>query len=350
MTPPLDPSPLVTVLICTYNRPHLLVQALRACLDHATRRGLAYELLVVDNSPEGFAAPLVAAEMAPQAAAQGVPLRVVPAAPPNISVARNAGIAASEAPYVAFLDDDLLPEPGWLDALLETARTTGADIVAGPVFPVFSSGPARDRATSPLAGRCWWCWRLLEASSGTQIRIDGPGRTRAITVGTSNTFWRRDTTLTDPVPFDPALGGCGGEDKDLLVRLEARGRRVVWCAEAWVGEIIEDSRLALRYQILRAFGSTQGHIAAVVRNDPRPRRRLALEMAKALLQIAVFLVLLPLALVLPDRWRRVLVLRVAFNLGKLFWWRQLGVYQMEGSTSAPSTPPHEDPPHEDPAR
>jgi glycosyltransferase involved in cell wall biosynthesis len=47
--------------------------------------------------------------------------------------ARNAGVAAAQAPLIAFTDADCYPTPGWLAAMV-----TGfgeADIVAGPVLP-----------------------------------------------------------------------------------------------------------------------------------------------------------------------------------------------------------------------
>lgn len=46
--------------------------------------------------------------------------------------ARNLGLQRVQTPYVAFLDNDVLPEPGWLDALLACAEETGAWVV-GPV-------------------------------------------------------------------------------------------------------------------------------------------------------------------------------------------------------------------------
>ena len=40
--------------------------------------------------------------------------------------------------YVAVLDDDEFPAPHWLEHMIQAARRFGADIVGGPVFPVYA--------------------------------------------------------------------------------------------------------------------------------------------------------------------------------------------------------------------
>ena len=47
--------------------------------------------------------------------------------------ARNAGIAATSAPLIAFTDADCTPTPGWLAAVVDALGD--ADIVTGPVLP-----------------------------------------------------------------------------------------------------------------------------------------------------------------------------------------------------------------------
>ena len=54
----------------------------------------------------------------------------------GVSAARNTGIAASHAPWVAFIDDDCEPEPSWAEQLLAASRRAvvgvgGAVTVAG---------------------------------------------------------------------------------------------------------------------------------------------------------------------------------------------------------------------------
>lgn len=90
------------------------------------------EIVVADNaSPEGLAA--VEAVVAGRA-------RVVLATERGAGPARNAGVAASTAPLLAFTDADCVPEPGWLAAGL--AALDHHALVGGKMYVIPSSGPA----------------------------------------------------------------------------------------------------------------------------------------------------------------------------------------------------------------
>lgn len=47
-----------------------------------------------------------------------LPLRLIRCPVKNLSISRNLGLSAALGRYIAFIDDDASPEPGWLDALL----------------------------------------------------------------------------------------------------------------------------------------------------------------------------------------------------------------------------------------
>lgn len=305
-----------SVVICTYNRLQMLQDAVQSCLADASRRGTVFEVVIADNSPSFHAR-----EFAAGLAQQGQAVRWVRASPPNISVARNAGLHAAAAPLVAFMDDDLVLEPGWLDHLIDTLERTGADVAMGPVRPRFAAGPAPD--WDPTGSRYT---RVLDAPSGTALIAGGRQRTRAIALSTASSLWRRATCFTDPAPFDPAFGASGGEDLELFLRLERRGCRFVWCAEAGVWETIPASRTALPYQAMRAYSGGQVYTAAAVRHDPAPLWRAADIMLRGLVQAAAHF----LALALPGHARRVRHRLAAWSaLGKLFWWRKIPLYHVE---------------------
>jgi GT2 family glycosyltransferase len=60
-------------------------------------------------------------------------LRVIPNAGTGIGAARNAGIDLAAGEVVAFIDDDAVPEPTWLDHLVAALEETGAPAVTGHV-------------------------------------------------------------------------------------------------------------------------------------------------------------------------------------------------------------------------
>lgn len=99
-------SPAISVVIPTEGlRPDSLARGL---LGLSGQRHPDFEVIVA--GPEGCLAG---------AGALGAHARHVPVAPGNVSAARNAGIAAAAGGIVAFMDDDAVPEPGWLGALLD---------------------------------------------------------------------------------------------------------------------------------------------------------------------------------------------------------------------------------------
>lgn len=61
----------------------------------------------------------------------------------GLAGARNAGVAATTAPIVAFLDDDAIADPEWLDSLLR--RYDDADVVGvgGSIVPLWEQGRPR---------------------------------------------------------------------------------------------------------------------------------------------------------------------------------------------------------------
>ncbi len=110
------PLPEIAVVVPTYERPALLPR-LVAALEAQTLDRSRFEVVLVDNASTDDT-PAVIAELV-----RTSPLRISTA-----TVARNTGPAAARnlgwrstgAPFVAFVDDDCVPEPQWLEWGLRT--------------------------------------------------------------------------------------------------------------------------------------------------------------------------------------------------------------------------------------
>jgi mycofactocin glycosyltransferase len=191
----------VAVVIPARDRADLLA----ACL---ARVGPAAEIVVVDDgSRDPRAIDAVAREGGARVvrAGEGSGDGAGGAGP---AAARNAGIAATTAPLVAFVDSDVRPDDGWLEPLLghfEDARTAA---VAPRVVVPAGRGvlAAYEAVRSPLD---------LGAAPGLV------GSERRIGFVPAAALLARRAALIDVGGFDTALRV--GEDVDLVWRLAAAG-------------------------------------------------------------------------------------------------------------------------------
>ena len=216
--------PLISVVVPTaMSRP----QQLDASVAHLRRLDYPrYEILIIDNRPAG----------APSRAIDGV--TVVREARPGISAARNAGLAMARGQIIAFTDDDVEVDPGWLRAIaerfLDEPALTG---VSGLVVPCELETPAQiwfeesglglDRQYSALTFRRGrgFSVRRVDRKTGDE-RVDSLYATGEFGLGSNMAF--RTDYLRSVGGFDLALGAGtpthGGEDLAMLIGLLTDGR------------------------------------------------------------------------------------------------------------------------------
>ena len=108
----------VSVVIPTFNRWPMLAEAVASVL---VQRRVDFELIIVDDgSIDETAARLPGLAEALGAAHR--PVRILRTENHGPAVARNRGVAAARAPFIAFLDSDDLWQPGKLERQLEHMR------------------------------------------------------------------------------------------------------------------------------------------------------------------------------------------------------------------------------------
>jgi glycosyltransferase involved in cell wall biosynthesis len=199
------PTPGLSVVIPTRNRPATLLRAVRA-LRHETREhGLEVEIVVADDASEAPAADVLAAEFVDAAHVVRLPHRAGPAG------ARNAAVECSRGEVLAFLDDDIVPAPTYLRETLAFHRRHPQILVV--------NGNLRPLRDDPYS-RFWF--HHYDAA------FNRPGETYPVSMLGSGhcSIKRRLLELERPL-FDPALRT--GEDVDLYLRLSRRGVAVYKC-------------------------------------------------------------------------------------------------------------------------
>ena len=131
----------VTVCICSHNRPG----DVRLCLEGLGAQTVPqerFEVVVIDSA----SAPDAAAALR-QGVAGFARARLLRLEQPGLSLARNLGAAEARAPYIAYLDDDAVPAPDWVEQVLATLAA-----FASP--PALLGGRVLPRWEAPLPP--WW--------------------------------------------------------------------------------------------------------------------------------------------------------------------------------------------------
>ncbi len=278
-TLPESGRPLISVVV-----PSMLerLEGLRACL-----RSLAdldypsYEVIVVDNRPAG--APPVPLEGA----------TVVRETHPGISAARNRGMDAARGEIVAFTDDDVVVDPGWLTAIADRLMSHPQEAcVTGLTVPSELETPAQLaleryyggfglRSYEPITHRMRTPVRSgLPVHSAKVDAIGADGRVRrSFSLYATGSFGHganmaiRARELRELGGFDLTLGAgtptCGGEDLAMFARLIWRGHSIGFEPAAVVHHCHRRDDVGLRRQI-EGYGIGWGAmLLALVREDAR---------------------------------------------------------------------------------
>ena len=263
---------IIDLCICTANRGSYLGECLGAvaAMKGEKMHGQEVRLVIVING--GDASDVN--EVQGMAATTSLAATVAHEPRRGIPYARNCAVRtaiARGAEAIAFIDDDDIPDPGWLGELVEVANGTGADLVLGrwrppngldlpPVLTAVRFFREPDPAATNRYGLPAWA-------------------------GTFNVLMR--TRLIERVcdgeaaPFDPAFASTGGSDTDLFVRAARAGAIVRAAPRSTVVRRWEPQRISVRGVMRRAFrlGVTQAMIDSRYRDGSKNRKRLRRRLA-----------------------------------------------------------------------
>ena len=199
-------SPRVSVIVPTWNRAHVLGESLASLL---AERDVDLEVVVVDDGSTDGTATLLAGLGDPR-------VRALVRPHAGIAAARNAGLAAARAPYLAFHDSDDLALPGRLavplaflaahsevDLVIQNGRMLPPeDEPDGEEAPWIRPRVARALARRPIGVAEVFRWNLgqLQGMCFTRRALEATG------------------------PFDPSFTIL--DDLDLVLRVTLRFRAV----------------------------------------------------------------------------------------------------------------------------
>jgi glycosyltransferase involved in cell wall biosynthesis len=228
-------------IICTHNREAYLAGAIDSLL---AQEGDGFEIVVVDNASTDRTRSIVESRLGDRR------LKYVHEPVLGLSSARNRGARETTAPFLAYLDDDAIASPRWLQVLRSAyERDEKLAIAGGKVTLIWPPGLQRpDWLSDNLAGALG----AFDLGDET-FNISSPNLTpRGLNYSLRREFWEQVGG------FDPNLGRVGtrllsNEELYMTEMALDRGWRVAYLPDALVQHHVAPERTRREWFIERGW-------------------------------------------------------------------------------------------------
>ena len=226
---PAEPS--VTVCLCTYNRPAYVRDCL-AGLAAQTVGPERFRVLVVDSGSTRDAFATLAGIVAAHANA-----RLIALERPGVSLARNAGAREVGSGFIAYIDDDAVPAPDWVERIIAAIREA-------PRPPAVIGGRILPRWEAPLPP--WWPASLRGVLS--IIETEGRGEYRSAELPDGLEPYGANITISVPAMLEAGgFGTAAGRRGDILLSDEEV--QLAWRLQHAGHAARYDSRIVVHHRI-----------------------------------------------------------------------------------------------------
>lgn len=240
-----------TVIIATCGRPERLKRSLDAIKRTVDAAGGRHHLIVADNAPD-YSAESVVREFAGSVA---WPVRYLKTPPLDKSNALNAAICVAETDWLAFTDDDTVPEPTWLSAGADFAAKSGHRIFGGRVM---AGTPDKELPRWLRPGVSGRIPQMGVFVNYDPLDTDGTlGPETTVPYGANVFVMKR--VFTEYGGYDERLWALcgrralGAEDSEFGIRVRTRGEAIGYCRAACVLHPVHYERGTLQSHLRWAY-------------------------------------------------------------------------------------------------
>jgi len=210
-------TPLVTVVVATYNRTDCLLTALDSLLQQDYR---TYEIIVIDQSEETSERKRQYWEAHPEITVHRIDR-------PNRCRAKNTGVRLAKGEIVLICDDDIIAPP---DLIAKHVCHYADKQVGGGSCRIVEDGQPRTETRNVLKLTCYG--RLINNAHSTS------SQERVATVNGGNMSFRRDLLVGGDMRFEERFIGTGIlEEQDLAWRIRKLGYRLFFDASTTVRHV-----------------------------------------------------------------------------------------------------------------
>jgi glucosyl-dolichyl phosphate glucuronosyltransferase len=233
----------VSIIIPTFNRCESLRETIQSLKRQQFSSSIQVELIIVNNNSSDRTQEVVEEE------ALSSPFRILHAfeSRQGISAARNRGIQESAGEYILFTDDDVIVQPGWIQAYYTLFQDYKADCASGKIVPLWGKQPEAWILDPALQDSLGGVFALLD--HGDKIKVFDQMDMNFF-YGASMGF--RKSTLRELGGFREDMGLVGnkrlyGEDTEMAIRFFKAGKKMVYAPDAQVHHKVPANRVSLAY-------------------------------------------------------------------------------------------------------
>jgi glycosyltransferase involved in cell wall biosynthesis len=250
--------PAISVIVCTRDRALSLERCLQSLqkLDYP-----AFEVVVIDNCSRDPNVARVVAESG---------FRYVREDRPGLDWARNRGFAEAQYDIVAYIDDDALAAPTWLQGVAQGFADAEIMAVTGLVLPAeIETAAQSDFETYGGMNKGFAAYTIRREQLGDQRLFWSSGWG----VGANMAFRR---SLFEKIGgFDVALDvgtpTCGGGDIEFFYRTVARGYALRYEPAARIRHVHRRDGASFRRLVYNNGRSFPAFLLTIARNEPHQR-------------------------------------------------------------------------------
>jgi len=243
----------ISLVVCTYNRAHLLVDTIQALTIQDTPTNLNWELILVDNNSKDQTAECTRTfiDRTP------FPLRYYFEGRQGQSYARNKGIQEARGDIIAFTDDDVIPAKNWISSIALAMGENGAAGIGGRILPKWEK-PVPNWLKNKR--HLWGYLAMLDSDEVRELAlplVDG-----AKIWGANMAF--KKSLFEEIGLFDPKRGNVGnklyrGEETEIVTRALELGKRLVFDPRPVVHHRVGAERMKKSYFRKVVFDGGESH-------------------------------------------------------------------------------------------
>ncbi|MDU2673168.1 MAG: glycosyltransferase [Clostridium sp.] len=222
----------VSVVICTYNRESYLKLCLEGLFKNNEDRSL-YEVIVIDNKSTDNTRQIV------ESFKVNEEIRYVYEERVGLSNARNRGINEANYDIIAYLDDDAIPEKGYINNIICGFNEHQVKCGGGKIIPIWTVDKPQ-----------WYS----EQFNGVFTILDCGDKDKVLDIDYpygANMFFLK-SELIKVGGFNTELGLKGneiimGEDDDMFIRFKNKGHKIWYLSQVAVKHHVPEGKINKEY-------------------------------------------------------------------------------------------------------